>query len=199
MTDGLGDFFGGGGGGAPGISFDSEKPGANWGGILVPSDLSEPDVAYRTTQQSSVDGDPLFWEAKPGQEPQPRKQAEITVLTEFRKYEFMSDAAVTRKQEAEEADDGVRRQFIKGSKKNPGASAAEFGNALRAAGVTKPEVGAYVTQKLVKRVPLDGGKKANYVEWTYKRPTPETLAKVKAYLEAKAAADSADGDEDPPF
>ncbi len=201
--DGLGDYFSDGdGGGAPAISWESVKPGTSWEGIIVPYDINKPDESYKTTQQRSIDGEYLFWSARPGEQPQPRKQGEITFLTEaLADYELMSDRAAERHREQGKDDPGVRRQFIKGSKTIDGASAKEFRDALKAAGAGRPEVGAWVKQTLVKRVPLDAGKKANYVKWEYRKPTAETLAKVAAYIEAQKAevAAAAVADDEPPF
>lgn len=199
--DEFGDFFGGGeGGGAPAISWKFSRAGDSWTGILLPAKghdtLDAP--AHRTVQQSDQEGNLLVWD-----DGKPRLQGEIVALTDFRGTELMSERAINRLAENEGKDDGVRRQFIKGPRKdipaNAGSSALEFDKALKAARVSKPQVGATVKQTLVKRVEV-GGRTNNHIAWEYTPPTPATLAKVKAYLEAQDKASGADqsGDE-PPF
>lgn len=198
--DDLGDFFGEGGGGYPSISWKFEKAGASWTGILLPATgydtLDAP--AYKTVPQTESDGTVKRWD-----DGKARKQAEINVLTDFRNMELMSEKAQERLKEREGTDDGTRRQFIKGPRKdipaNAGSSALEFGKALAKAGVRRPQVGATVKQTLVKRVDV-GGKTNNYIAWEYKAPTPETVAKVKAFLDAQASAPAQGETEDePPF
>lgn len=196
----LGDFFGGGGGGYPSISWKFERPGATWTGILLPATghdtMDAP--AYKTVPQTENDGTTKRYD-----DGKPMKQAEINVLTKFRSMEFMSERAKERHTTDGAKDDGARRQFIKGPRQdipaNAGSSALEFGKALRAARVQRPQVGATVKQTLVKRVEA-GGKTNNYIAWEYTAPTAETLAKVKAFLDAKANDGASAVDlEEPPF
>lgn len=195
----LGDFFGGGGGGYPAISWKFAKAGTSWSGYLLPATgydtLDAP--AYKTVMQTESDGTPKRYD-----DGKPMKQAEINVLTEFRSMELMSERAQERYTDEGTKDDGARRQFIKGPRKdipaNAGSSALEFSKALRGARVQRPQVGALVKQTLVKRVEA-GGKTNNYIAWEYTAPTPESLAKVKAFLDAKDSAPAAVVQEEPPF
>ena len=208
MSDGLGDFFGGGNTGAPAISWDEARVGESWTGIIVPSDVNEPDVAYQTTQATSVQQELLYWAPKGsgkaqttdavsgGQNNPPVRQAVITVLTTFSGFEFMSTQSKERAETDERKDDGLRRTFIKGGSLTKG-----FVDALKAAKTRKPEVAATMTVKLVKRTPNDYGGKTNEFEVTYAAPTDDTRAKVKAYIASKADAEVFGGadDAEPPF
>jgi hypothetical protein len=211
MSEGLGDFFGGGGGGAAAISWDDARAGDGWTGIIVPRSVGVPDEAYETTQATDVQGAMLYWNPNKGGDKrqitdshtngspnQPVRQAVITLLTEFRKFEFVSTKFKDRAVENEDADDGTRRWFVKGGSVTPA-----FNNALRTAGVKKPEVGGVVKCTLVKRTPNDFGGKTNEFAVTYTPPTEATKAKAIAYLETLANESTAPTTDDglgaPPF
>lgn len=201
MTDhGFGDFFGGGGGGAAGVTWDGEKKGAAYEGVIVPFDLTQPDLGYETTQKTNTQGDALYWNPNRsakfkmvtasdlgGQEAKPILQAEITILTQYRNNEFMTDNRIARMKENDETDDGLRRVFVTGPYL-PNA----LRDAMRKVGASKPEVGATIRVTLLDKEPNEHGGKTNVVGVEYASPTPATMKLVEKYI-----AENADSDDDP--
>lgn len=194
----LQDFFGGEGGGAPAITFVEKPKGTKVTGVVMPVDPFSPEKGYRTTAQRNTKGEVLYWPLKPGETTKrPRPQAEITLATEYREREFMSDAAVKRAVEAEQVDDGLRRLMAKGETLTKGLK-----EALRRSGRNPnlgPEPGSTIAVTIADRTPNDHGGKTNIFEVEYTPPTDATRAMVQAYI-AKAMETPAGGQEDePPF
>lgn len=192
----LQDFFGGEGGGAPAITFAEKPKGTKVTGVIMPVDPFSPEKGYRTTPQRNTKGEVLYWPLKPGETvKRPRPQAEITLQTEYRDREFMSENAVKRAEEREQEDDGLRRLMVKGETMTKGLR-----EALRANGRREPEPGATITVTLKDRESNAHGGKTNIFEVEYARPTDATREMVKAYI-AKAMETPAGGgdDDEPPF
>lgn len=191
------DFFGEGGGGAPAITFAEQKKGTKVTGIIVPADPFSPDVSYKTTAQRNTKGEIVYWPLKPGEtKKRPRPQAEITLLTEYREREFMSENAVKRATEREQEDDGLRRLMVKGETMTKGLR-----EALRSVGRNKPEVGATITVTLTNRESNVHGGKTNIFEVEYAAPTDATRAAVAEYIKRamETPAGTSGEDDEPPF
>jgi hypothetical protein len=182
-------------GGAPAISFDGAAPGTTITGILA--------KPHEEGQQTDADTGELLW--FDAEQTQPKPQAILTLQTEYRAFEYCSEAYRSRALKDGQEDDGLRRLFIKGSLKTPSLNRA-FRDAMREAKHRgEPEVGALISMTFVKKTPIDGSKfKRNDFRATYAAPTPETLAKVRD-LEPVAAGmfggdDTASADDtDPGF
>lgn len=217
MSDGLRDFFGGGGGGYPGVTWDGSKPPAVLEGVLLPVSASTPSVSYATEHATNIQGEALYWNPKRGAKPaqitdavdpatgkpnQPVTQAVLNLLTVYRSNEFMTDNAVERMRADEREDDGLRRYFVRGA-----SATKTFKDALRAikrTGPEGPEVGSLVRVTLVKREGNDYGGKTNIVETEIVPPTDATRKVVADWLASQDDGTSffgndGGGDEPPPF
>lgn len=195
------DFFDS-AGGAPSVSWAKAQVGTKIRGILA-----EP---HRTTQQTTVatatePAKPKFYKGPDGREDRsaPMLQAELTLQTEFRNFELTSAALRQRAAESGAKDDGLRRVFVRGSLKQASTHKA-FKDALRAAGVQKPEVGAVIEFEVTKLTESPtGGADLKDFRASYTRPTPETIAKVTKPAEADDdgmfGGGDGSGDDEPPF
>jgi|tagenome__1003787_1003787.scaffolds.fasta_scaffold20981518_6 hypothetical protein len=195
----LQDYFGGTGGGAPVITFVNLPIGAEFTGIIVPADVFSPDVAYVTGKQRNTKNEVLYWPMKPGEtKRRPRPQAEITLITDYRKREFMSKKAVERAIEREQEDDGLRRWFVKGE-----SADKRFKEALRVNRRREPEVGATVTVIKTGTEPNAHGGDTNLWGVKYEPPTAATRKIVQDYIETALStpegADSGGSEDEPPF
>ena len=185
------------GGGAPVVSWKTSRIGDVFKGVFVPVN-PEGDV-HRTSQQTNTQNEPLTFD-----DGSPRTQAEHTLVTPYRNFEFMSEDAVERIKSTNPnaTDDGVRRLFVKG-----GSMPKEMKKALRQRGASKPEIGGSIAITLVRRDNNSFGGKTGVFECSYEKSTPATQKVVNAYLDSLDGEDSNEvvgtavdhGTEDPPF
>jgi hypothetical protein len=199
----LEDFFEGGGGGYPTFSLATEKIGTKFGGYVLPVSAEEPNKTHITTAQTNTEGVVQYWPQRPGENVlRPRPQAEINLMTEYREREFMSENAVKRAVENDQADNGLRRWIVKGKSATDGLKAE-----LRRLGINRaaPAPGSFVEVTLIDRKANTKGKENI---WTVKVTAPDdkgrqVVANYLAMLAEQADPEGTGGTtpdtEEPPF
>jgi hypothetical protein len=219
--------------GPPALSWKKADKGDEFTGIVIPPDVFEPSKGYVARQDISNSGDRMVWPpkapgyaakapdpAKPkrpiteeqyaeialalGVDTPPRKVsvAHIWFLTDYSKFEYVSGRAKDKMAEQEITIDAGLRRIIESGAELPKA----IKDALAKVG-GKPLPGQIWTVKLMGRTANEyGGETSNFVGGvTILKPTPESLAKVEAYVASKKAGADDEGtgyvanEQDPPF
>lgn len=177
----------------PAFSWDGMAAGTTVTGVLA--------KPHEDTQQTDIDGNLKWFDSE---KTQPMMQAVLTLQTDYRAFEYTSDAARDKMRETGVDDDGLRKLYVRGSMKQPSLQRG-LKDALRKAGVRgAPEVGATISVTFLKKTPIPGTKfKQNDFAVTYTSPTAASLAKVESQLASVGSGGNvfdgqADSDE-PPF
>jgi hypothetical protein len=216
-----------GGGGAPVVSWALSRLGDKVTGIVVPPDIESPSKGYKIgreyqdgTDEDSDDKGFLVWPPKNNRqdikrpvteakfarlwpdEPIPTgrgqvTRVEITLQTEYRNAEFLSDSFVKRTKEGEGDPNAITtRRILRSGPDLP----EKFDEALKAAGEKAPSVGQRWTVELVDREENKRGKgKTRRHKVTIEPATPETLKIVDAYVTAAMAAAPAQAEPGDPY
>lgn len=202
----LDDPFASGGGGAPSVSWLDVPVKTKLVGVVVPPNVDEPTKGYDYVQRTDIQtGAPLYWNSNrsakdritdqthtDGKPNRPVSDPVLTLVTELRDSEFISDRRKEQMAENEQTDDGMRTWYAAGA---TGQKALK--DALAKVKRQAPEVGMTVTVWIEKKTPNDYGGRTNHFEVEVALPNEKTKAVVAKYIEEHAQA--AEVDSDDPF
>lgn len=168
---GINDFYSGGGGGGPSVSWKDKPIGSKISGTIV--------ATYEPQQQTDPsDGSLVFYKKGP-RAGQPKMSARIDIQTEFRNWEMCKPP----QDDPDAVDDGLRGLYVQGFMQGA------VKTALRKAGADgAPEVNGWLSVELVERRKNENPalNPINVFEAEYRLPS------------AKSTADFYSGDPAPP-
>lgn len=172
-----------GAGGPPVPSWDTLGIGRPVHGVILPQEHPQTrrPVSFIVTQQSDIDGNPLFYD---DEKTRARKQVEFHVQTDIRDFSDCSAQYQEKARKNDRKDDGVRRLIVKG--RSASGSMRDSAQRVFASSGRAPCIGAKIKMTLTRRDPIPGSNfKENIIDVTFAPRDPASGAIVEEYERRK--------------